>query len=36
MEGIAILHDEFAAAHQPEAGPNLVTEFGLDLIKIYR
>ena len=36
MEGIAILHDEFAATHQSEAGPNLVPEFGLNLIKIYR
>ena len=36
VEGIAILHDEFAAAHQPEAGPDLVPEFGLNLIKIDR
>ena len=34
MEGIGILHDEFAATHQAEARTDLVTELGLDLVQI--
>ena len=36
MEGIGVLHDEFPAPHQPEAGPDLIAELGLDLIKTDR
>ena len=34
VKGVGVLHDEFAAAHQPEAGPDFVAEFGLNLIQI--
>ena len=33
MEGVGVLHDEFPTAHQPETRPDLVAEFGLNLIK---
>ena len=36
IEGIGILHQEFAPAHQPEARPHLVAEFPLDVIEIKR
>ncbi len=36
IEGVSILHDEFAAAHQPETGANLVAKLGLDLVKVQR
>ena len=36
MKGIGILHDKFSAAHQTEAGPNLIAELCLDLVKIDR
>ena len=32
VEGIAVLHDEFAAAHDAETGPHLVAELQLDVI----
>ena len=34
MEGIGVLHDEFARAHHAEARPHLVAEFGLDLVEV--
>ena len=36
MEGIGVLHDEFATAHQAETGPDLIAELGLDLIQADR
>ena len=36
VEGIGIFHDEFAPAHQPEAGANLISELCLNLIETYR
>src|SRR5215831_4191540 len=36
VKGIAVLHDELAAAHQAEARTDLVTEFRLDLKDIQR
>src|SRR5690606_41841656 len=36
VEGIGVLHGEFAAAHQAEARPALVAEFGLDMVEIHR
>ena len=36
VEGIGILHDEFASAHQAEARADLIAEFGLDLIEVDR
>ncbi len=36
VEGIAVLHDELAPAHQAEARPDLVAELGLDLEKVER
>ena len=36
VEGIGVLHQEFAAAHQAEARPHLVAEFPLDVIEIER
>ena len=36
IEGIGILHDEFAASHEAEAGPLFITELALDLIKARR
>jgi hypothetical protein len=34
IEGIGILHQELAAAHQTEPRPHLVAEFPLDVVKI--
>ena len=34
VEGVGVLHDEFAAAHQAEARADFVTEFGLDLVQV--
>ncbi len=36
IKGIGILHDEFAAAHQAEAGTDFITEFGLNLVQVDR
>ena len=36
VEGIAVLHDEFASAQQPGPGPRLVPELRLDLIERHR
>ncbi|MNF81988.1 hypothetical protein D3C84_642800 [compost metagenome] len=36
VEGVGVLHDEFAAAHQTEAWADFVTEFGLDLVQVDR
>ena len=36
VERIGVLHQEFAAAHQPEARPHLVAEFPLDVIEVER
>ena len=36
MEGVRVLHDEFAASHQAKAGTDLVAKFGLDLIEVHR
>ena len=36
VEGVGILHDELAAAHQAEAGADLVAELALDLVEIER
>jgi len=36
IEGIGVLHQEFAPAHQPEAGPHLVAELPLDVIEVER
>ena len=36
MEGVGVLHDEFARAHHAEARPDLVAELGLDLVEIDR
>ncbi len=36
MEGVGVLHQEFASAHQPEARADLVTELGLDLVEVDR
>ncbi len=36
VERVSILHEEFAAAHQPEARAHLVAEFPLDVIEIER
>ena len=36
VERVSIFHDEFPRAHDAEARANLVTEFGLDLVKIGR
>ena len=36
VERIGVLHQEFAAAHQPEARPHLVPELPLDVIEIER
>ncbi len=32
MKGVGVFHDEFTAAHDAEAGPDLVAKFGLDLV----
>ena len=36
VEGVSILHNEFARTHHPKARANLITELGLDLVKINR
>jgi hypothetical protein len=36
MEGVGILHDEFAASHQTETRTDLVAELGLDLVQVER
>jgi hypothetical protein len=36
VEGISVLHQEFAPTHQPESRPHLVAEFPLDVIEIER
>ncbi len=36
VEGVGVLHDELPAPHQAEAGPDLITELGLDLIQADR
>jgi hypothetical protein len=36
VEGVGILHDEFARAHHAEARADLVTELGLDLVEVDR
>ena len=36
MEGVAILHGEFAPAHDTEAGTDFIPELGLDLIEVHR
>ena len=35
VKGIGILHDELAPTHQAKAGPTLVAELGLDLVKVF-
>ena len=36
VEGVGVLHDELAPAHEPEARPHLVAELDLDLVEILR
>ena len=36
VEGVGVLHDEFASPHQTETGPDLIAKLGLNLIKIHR
>ena len=36
VEGIGVLHQEFAAAHDAEARAHLVTEFPLDVVEVAR
>ena len=36
VEGIGVLHQELAPAHQPEARPHLVAELPLDVIEVER
>src|SRR5690606_10442307 len=36
MEGVGVLHQEFAAAHQAKARADLVAEFGLNLEEVDR
>ena len=36
VEGVRVLHDELAAAHEPEARAQLVAELGLDLVEVQR
>ncbi len=36
VEGIGVLHQELAPAHQPEARPHFVAEFPLDVIEVER
>src|SRR5882672_8840991 len=36
VEGVAVLHGEFAPAHDTEARPDLVSELGLYLVEMYR
>ena len=36
MEGVGVLHDELARAHDAKARPHLVAELGLDLVEVHR
>ena len=36
VEGVGVLHEEFPRPHDPEAGPDLVAELGLDLVEVHR
>ena len=36
VEGVGVLHDELAPAHEAEAGTDLVPELGLDLVEAHR
>ena len=36
VEGVGVLHEELAAAHEAEARPDLVAELGLDLVEVER
>ena len=36
IEGIGVLHYEFARTHHAEARPDFVAEFGLDLVPVER
>ena len=36
VEGVGILHDELATAHQAEARTDFVAELGLDLVQVHR
>ena len=36
MEGVTVLHGEFAAAHHAETRAALIPEFGLDLVQVQR
>ena len=34
VEGVGVLHDEFAGAHEAEAGADFIAELCLDLIEV--
>ena len=36
VEGIGVLHDEFAPTHQAEAGTDLIAKLGLNLVEVHR
>ena len=36
VKAVGVLHDELSPTHQPKAGAALVTEFGLDLVEVFR
>ena len=36
VKAVGVFHDEFAAAHQAETRPDLITKLGLDLVQIER
>ncbi len=36
VEGVGVLHDELAPAHEPEARADLVAELRLDLVEVHR
>ena len=36
VEGVRVFHGEFAAAHHAKSWTALITEFGLDMIKVHR
>jgi hypothetical protein len=36
IEAVSVLHAELPAAHDPEPWSDLVAEFGLDLIEVFR
>src|SRR5690606_25984639 len=36
IEGVSVLHREFAPAHQAEAGAAFVSEFRLDMVEVHR